>query len=94
MSSDIKAVTYESAIAVTASDTTDDPNGPFAGLYVGGQTGAQTLKVTTLRGTTVTFASPALGTVIPIAVRRVWSTGTTVTNVLGLLAVPYKGTGV
>ena len=34
MSSTIQASTYDRAIAVTPSDTVDDPAGPFTGLYV------------------------------------------------------------
>ena len=34
--SSILAVTYSKAFAVTASDTVNDPHGPFAGLYIGG----------------------------------------------------------
>ena len=92
--SNILASVYDSAIAVTASDTTADPAGPFASLYVGTSTGiAGTLTVTTIRGTKVTFTGVLAGTIIPVAVQRVWSTGTTATNVLGLLAMPYKGSG-
>jgi hypothetical protein len=32
--SDLWAETYDYAVAVTKSDTVDDPAGPFAGLYV------------------------------------------------------------
>lgn len=34
MSSTVQAVTYDYAVAVTKSDTVDDPAGPFTGLYV------------------------------------------------------------
>jgi hypothetical protein len=79
--SDIASVTYADAVAVAESDTTADPKGPFAGLYTGS---GGDIKVTTLRGTSVVLAGTAAGIVIPIAVSRVWSTGTVATSVLGL----------
>jgi hypothetical protein len=87
--SSILAVTYESAAAVTKSDTTDDPAGTFAGLLV---TATGTLKFRTIRGQDVTLSTTTVGQIIPIATRFVWSTGTSAT-VLGLHAMPYKGTG-
>jgi hypothetical protein len=68
-------------VAVTAHDSTNDPAGAFRGLYVGG-TG--NIKVTMLDGTDVTFQSVPVG-ILPIVVLRVWSTGTTATNIIGLL---------
>lgn len=85
--SSIQAITYEDAIAVTASDTTTDPAGPFAGLLV---TATGNVKFTTQRGSTVALTSVAANTVLPFVVARVWSTGTTAT-VLGCIAAPYKG---
>ena len=32
--SNVAAATYDYAVAITESDTVDDPAGPFAGLYV------------------------------------------------------------
>lgn len=83
----IQAITYEGARAVTKSDTTADPIGPFAGLIV---TVTGTLKFTTVLGDTVTLSATTLAQIIPIAVQRVWSTGTGAT-VLGLVAAPYVG---
>ncbi len=92
--SNILAVTYEGAAAVTPSDSAIDPAGPFAGLWV---LVTGTLKFMTIRGDTVTLTSAEVtqiivgnGGFIPIAVNRVWATGTTAT-VLGLLAKPYAG---
>ena len=79
------ATTYDGAVAVTVSDTTKDPQGPFAGLLVGA---AGTVKFTDSIGNAVTLGSLAIGTVIPVACSRVWSTGTTAT-VFGLRANPY-----
>jgi hypothetical protein len=86
--SNIMAIVFEGAVAVTKSDTTADPAGPFAGLYTGA---GGDIKVTTVRGQSVTLAGTAAGITIAIACTRVWSTGTTPTNVLGLQAGPYRG---
>lgn len=69
------------AVAVTASDATNDPGGPFYSLYVGG---AGAVKLTTLAGTDVTLSAVPVGTTLKIGCRRVWSTGTTATLVIGL----------
>jgi len=87
--SSILAVTYDSATAVTKSDTVKDPAGPFAGLLV---TATGTLKFTTIKGSVVTLSTTTVGQIIPIAVEYVWSTGTSAT-VLGLHAMPYRGDG-
>lgn len=67
------------AFAITTSDTADFANHPRA-IYVG-TTGD--IKVTTILGDTVTFSSVAVG-VLPVQVKRVWSTGTTASNLVGL----------
>lgn len=68
------------AAAVTPSDTRDLPEPSI--IYVGtyGTTGA--VKVTTAQGTDVTFVGVPPGFVIPVQVRRVWSTGTTASNII------------
>jgi hypothetical protein len=88
--SSIQAITYEDALAVTLSDTTADPalgGGQFAGFYVGG---SGTVKFQSVRGTTVTLVGAQAGTIYPFACTRIWSTGTTATSILGLVALPYK----
>jgi hypothetical protein len=84
--SDILAVTYEDAVAVTVGST-NDAKGPFAALQA--TTAAGTCTVVTLRGTTTTIYLP-LGVVIPIAVRRVSSLGGA-SGVIGLLGSPFNG---
>ena len=64
----------EDAAAVTPSDTVDLPQ--FSVIFVGG---AGNVKVTTAQGSAVTFSGMNAGSVIPVRVRRVWSTGTTAT---------------
>ena len=68
----------EHAAAVTPSDSADLPGGPATFLYVGG-TGS--IKVTTVGGEDVTFSAVPVG-ILPIAVKRVWSTGTAATNLV------------
>lgn len=69
----------DTASAITKSDTA--PN-VFARIYVGG-TGD--VKVVTENGDTVTFSAVPVGTVLPVRVKQVLSTGTTATNLVGLL---------
>jgi hypothetical protein len=86
--SSLGAKVYWTGKAVTASDTVDDPAGPFAALYV---TAAGTVAFITPTGDTVTLAtSVTANTEIPINCKRVKSTGTTAT-VIGLLGVDYVG---
>lgn len=68
------------AVAVTPADGTDFTNVSRA-IYVGG---AGDLSVVTLGGDTVTFSAVAAGSLLPIRVRRVRSTGTTATLILNL----------
>ena len=69
-----------SAAAVTPSDGSDLPITPTRALYIG-NTGA--LKVDMADGSTVTFANCPAG-VLPISVKRVYSTGTAATNIAAL----------
>jgi len=70
----------ERAFAITGNDSTDLTIFPRA-IYVGG---AGNVKVITLGGDTVTFSGMLAGTVLPVRVKRVFSTDTTATNLLGL----------
>ena len=69
--------------AVTKSDTTADPAGPFRGIVFGG---AGIIKLTTLEGDSVTIPSGVLATGIihPIRFTRVWSATTTATDIWGV----------
>lgn len=73
------------ASAVTVSDASADANGPFKALYIGA---AGNVKVTMVDTGDVTFVGVQAGSILPVAVSRVWSTGTTVatpnTNIIGL----------
>ena len=70
----------ERAFAITGNDSTDLTVFPRA-IYVGG---AGNVKVITLGGDTVTFSGVLAGTVIPVRVKRVFSTDTTATNLIGI----------
>lgn len=65
---------------VVKSDTDDIPGGSVNGVYVGG---AGNLKVVTAGGETVTFNNCQAGSIIPWAVARVFSSGTTATGLIG-----------
>ena len=65
--------------AVTPSNTGDHP---YMALWIGGA-GSGGLKVDTASGDTLTFAGVPVG-FFPVAVTRVYSTGTDVTNIVGL----------
>jgi len=67
------------AIAITPSDSTD-LSVIVRGLFIGG-TGNLTVNMS---GGSVTFYNVQQGTVLPIRVTRVFATGTTATNILGL----------
>ena len=74
------------AAVVTPSDTVNIPSvsgGDNNGcvLYVGG---AGNLKVKTVGGDEVTFVGVNTGTFLPVQVVRVFSTGTSATNILAL----------
>jgi hypothetical protein len=69
----------QSAIAITPADS--DLAHPVRSLYIGGN---GNLRVTTINGQDVTFTNISAGTILPVSVRRVWSTNTTSTSILGL----------
>lgn len=68
------------AYAVTTSDGTDQTIAT-RGIYVGG---AGDIKVTTTGGNTVTFVGVPAGSILPIRAARIWATGTTATNLVGM----------
>ena len=70
----------ERAFAITGNDSTDLTVFPRA-IYVGG---AGNVKVTTIGGDTVTFSGVLAGSVLPVRVKRVFSTDTTATNLIGI----------
>lgn len=69
---------YTGCAAITPHDT--DELTKYARALSFSNSGAQTLKITTLEGNDVTLTGLPTG-IYPIAAKRVFSTGTTVTNV-------------
>lgn len=77
-----RALRAESPAYDAQAVTPDDDNdlaAPCRALYIGG---AGDVKVTTLKGTTLTLAG--VSGVLPLGVQRVHSTGTTATNIVAL----------
>jgi hypothetical protein len=75
---------YSVAIAITTSDTTD-ATAPYRGIYVGG-TGDVKIRSGGLNGATsdVVFKAVPVGTILRVKAIRVFTTGTTATNLVGL----------
>lgn len=70
----------DNAAAVTPNDSTDLTNTARA-LYVG--TGGD-IKITTAGGDTVTLNDVQGGSILPIRTKRVFSTGTTASNMVAI----------
>jgi hypothetical protein len=87
--STIMAITYDSAIAVSPSATVNDPAGPFAGFFSGA---GGTVSVVDSRGRTVAFTSLPAGVIVPMAIIRVLASPAPPAGMLGMLAMPFKGT--
>lgn len=69
------------AIAVTASDSTDDPNGPFYALYVGV---AGNISLVTLEGNAVLLTAVPIG-ILKIGCKRVNASNTAAAStIIGL----------
>lgn len=68
--------------AVTPSDSTPVR---FRALYIGGTGDVSVLFAEDTNDTAVVLAAVPAGTVLPIVVKRVRSTGTTATNIVGLV---------
>jgi len=69
------------ASAVTPNDSTDLSQ-PSRALFVGG---AGNLTVDMTNGDNVVFTGVLAGSVLPFRVKRVYSTGTTATNIVALI---------
>lgn len=73
------SVLYSGTKAITPSDTVEHD---IDGFYVGG---AGNVAVTDAKGNVVTFTAPPVGTVINLRCKRIMSTNTTATLIIGLL---------
>lgn len=71
-----------SAAEVTPNDSADLPNFSRM-LYVGVGGSTKDIKVTTLNGDIVTFKNVPTG-ILMVQARRVWSAGTTATEIIAL----------
>lgn len=67
----------EYAVAVTPSDSADLQATSTIYIGVGGNA-----QVTTKGGDVVVFTGVVAGTILPVAVTRVWNTNTTATNMV------------
>lgn len=67
------------AASVTPNDSTDIR--PTRALFVGA---AGDIKVDMALGTTLTFANVQAGSILPVQVKRVYSTDTTATDIVAL----------
>jgi hypothetical protein len=88
--SDIGAITYQSSIAVTLSDTAPSPRVVYPGFYVG-VTGD--VQITDANGTKTILKNCQQGTIYPIAATQFWATNTTATNLVALSAQTYSVIG-
>lgn len=70
----------EDAFAITPDDANDLAIWTRA-IYVGS---SGSLKVTTAKGTAITFDNVPVG-ILPVRARRVWSTGTSASSLIGLV---------
>lgn len=68
------------AFAVTPADGSNLTRAARA-LFVGG---AGDIKVDTLGGDTVTFTGVVAGSILPVRILKVYSTGTTATNIVAV----------
>lgn len=70
--------TYKSATAITTSNSVTQS---YRGILV---QGTGNLKVKMADGADITFTSVPANTLLPISVKKVYATGTTATNLIGL----------
>ena len=71
---------YDTALAVTPSDGSDLSGEPFFAVYVG--TGGDLKVDMSDGGSAVTLSNVASGQLLPIMVERIYSTGTTASNII------------
>lgn len=71
----------QQCIAITPADS-DLAGGAVRAIYVGG---SGNVKITDPQGNAVTFVGAVAGTILPVMAKRIWATGTTATNLIGLV---------
>ena len=67
-------------IAITPADA--DLEAPVRALYIGG---SGNVRINDTGGGSVIFYNVPAGVILPVMARRVWSTNTTASNIVGLL---------
>ena len=72
------------ALAVTPSDTVDFTLGPTRGLYNGGAAACAIAMILADDTAAVTFAAVPSGTFLPVRAKRVMTTNTVCTGIVGL----------
>ena len=73
---------YDSAVAVTPSDSSDVAGAPYKALYVG--VGGNVALDLNSGGEAIVFKNLASGQILPVVFDRVDSTGTTATDLIAL----------
>jgi hypothetical protein len=68
------------SIEITRADS--DLAAPVRALYIGG---AGSVKITDPQGNETTFQNVPAGVILPVMAKRVWLTGTSATNIVGLI---------
>lgn len=79
---------FDGGVAVTASNTVNDPAGPFGALYTGS---GGNITIVDIRGRTLLLAATQAGTILRVSFKRVNVTGTAATSIVGLYTASYKG---
>lgn len=71
----------QDAYSVTPSDSANLSPSFARAIYVGG---GGNVAITTVKGTNVTFANVAGGTILPVRAQKILYTGTTATLIVGM----------
>jgi|TARA_R100001460_G_scaffold69094_1_gene109663 hypothetical protein len=78
----LNQMVYDKALAITASDGADVSGAPYKALYVG--VGGDVKLDLNGSGSAIVFKNLASGQLLPLVFDRVYSTGTTATNLVAL----------
>lgn len=81
MSSNFFDAPAQKFISITPSNSTDDASGPFRAVYVGV---SGDLKINDMFDNAITLVGLTGGLIHPICCKRIYSTGTTATSILGV----------
>lgn len=73
----------KNAIVVVPSDVADQGTS-YKALYIGGSGDVKCETVGSTAGSFVTFTGLVAGSILPVRIRKIYATGTTATNMIGL----------